>query len=158
MTNESAPADTKPHVEEKPTVGAFPVRRPATTRWSDNDMYGHLNNAVYYQLFDAAINSWMIEKADFDPLSASALGVVAESGCRYFDQLEFPQSLTIGIRIARLGRSSVTYDLGLFRADAPDTEAVAALGRWVHVYVDRERRRPVPIPATLRALFESIAE
>lgn len=149
--------DTTPHSSDKPIVASFPVRRPLTTRWSDNDMYGHLNNAVYYQLFDAAINSWVIEQTGLDPLTAPALGVVAESGCRYFDQVEFPHTLAVGIRIARLGRSSVTYELGLFRAEAPTTETVAALGRWVHVYVDRDTRRPMPIPPALRELFESIA-
>lgn len=157
MTTEAVQVDEKAHVSEKPSVAAFTVRRAATTRWSDNDMYGHLNNAVYYQLFDAAINSWIIEQSGFDPVSAPALGVVVESGCRYFEQLEFPQALTVGIRVARLGRTSVTYDLGLFPADALDTETVAARGRWVHVYVDRDTRRPVPIPTNLRTLFESIA-
>ena len=134
-------------------VSDFKVQRSATTRWSDNDMYGHLNNAVYYQLFDTAINSWIIEEAGIDPVSAPELGVVAESGCRYFEQLGFPQPLNVGIRIARLGRSSVTYDLGLYAKDASDQSTVAAQGRWVHVYVDRTTRRPVPVPTNLRNLF-----
>lgn len=131
------------------------VRRAATTRWSDNDMYGHLNNAVYYQLFDAAINGWIIENSNFDPVAAPALGVVAESGCRYFEQLKFPQTLEVGIRTTRVGRASVTYDLGLFSSGLPETATVAAQGRWVHVYVDRDTMRPVPIPDELRQLFES---
>jgi acyl-CoA thioester hydrolase len=118
-------------------------------------MYGHLNNAVYYQLFDAAINSWIIEQSGLDPVAAPAVGVVAESGCRYFEQLGFPQELEVGIRVARLGRTSVTYDLGLFPAELPESATIAARGRWVHVYVDRDSRRPVPIPADLRRLFES---
>ncbi|MFE5703439.1 acyl-CoA thioesterase [Rhodococcus koreensis] len=142
---------------ENLTVADFAVRRAATTRWSDNDMYGHLNNAVYYHLFDAAINSWLIEQAGFDPVTSPTLGVVLESGCRYFEQLGFPQELEVGIRVARLGRTSVTYDLGLFRADAPKTASVAARGRWVHVYVDRDTRRPLPIPAELRRLFDATA-
>ncbi|KXX56700.1 MULTISPECIES: acyl-CoA thioesterase [Rhodococcus] len=142
-------------VRESPTVADFTVRRAATTRWSDNDMYGHLNNAVYYQLFDAAINGWIIEHSGLDPVAAPSVGVVAESGCRYFEQVQFPQALEVGIRVARLGRTSVTYDLGLFPAGLPETAAVAARGRWVHVYVDRDTRRPVPIPDELRRLFES---
>ncbi|GGL13932.1 acyl-CoA thioesterase [Nocardia jinanensis] len=142
-------------LRENPTVADFPVRRAVTTRWSDNDMYGHLNNAVYYQLFDAAINSWIIERSGLDPVGTAALGVVVESGCRYLEQLQFPQTLEVGIRVARLGRTSVTYDLGLFTAGTPATATVAARGRWVHVYVDRGTRRPVPIPADLRRLFET---
>ena len=142
-------------VRESPTVADFTVHRAATTRWSDNDMYGHLNNAVYYQLFDAAINGWIIEQSGLDPLAAPSMGVVAESGCRYFEQVQFPQALAVGIRVARLGRTSVTYDLGLFPAERPETATVAARGRWVHVYVDRDTRRPVPIPDHLRRLFES---
>lgn len=157
MTTEAVHTSEKARASEKPIVAAFEVRRAAMTRWSDNDMYGHLNNAVYYQLFDAAINSWIIEQSGFDPVTASTIGVVVESGCQYFEQLEFPQALTVGIRVARLGRTSVTYDLGLFPADTPDTATVAARGRWVHVYVDRDSRRPVPIPPDLRQLFASIA-
>ncbi|MDF3310594.1 acyl-CoA thioesterase [Rhodococcus sp. NPDC057014] len=142
-------------VSESPTVADFTVRRATTTRWSDNDMYGHLNNAVYYQLFDAAINGWIIEQTGVDPVTAPTLGVVVESGCRYFEQLHFPQALQVGIRVARLGRTSVTYDLALFAAELPETSPVAARGRWVHVYVDRDTRRPEPIPADLRQLFES---
>ncbi|MFE7420331.1 acyl-CoA thioesterase [Rhodococcus sp. NPDC057529] len=142
-------------VRERPTVADFTVRRTATTRWSDNDMYGHLNNAVYYQLFDAAINGWIIEQSGLDPVAAPVVGVVAESACRYFEQVQFPQALEVGIRVARLGRTSVTYDLGLYPAELPETATVAARGRWVHVFVDRDALRPVPIPANLRRLFES---
>ncbi|WP_085998538.1 acyl-CoA thioesterase [Nocardia vinacea] len=142
-------------VRQNLTVADFKVRRAVTTRWSDNDMYGHLNNAVYYQLFDAAINGWIIEQARIDPIATPALGVVVESSCRYFEQLQFPQALEVGIRVARLGRTSVTYDLGIFPAEMPERTAVAAQGRWVHVYVDRGTRRPVMIPADLRRLFES---
>jgi acyl-CoA thioester hydrolase len=155
MTGEMKMSAEAADVRESPTVADFTVRRTATTRWSDNDMYGHLNNAVYYQLFDAAINSWIIEQSGLDPVAAPAVGVVAESGCRYFEQLGFPQELEVGIRVARLGRTSVTYDLGLFRAELPGTATIAARGRWVHVYVDRDTRRPVPIPGELRQLFES---
>jgi acyl-CoA thioester hydrolase len=106
---------------------------PATTRWSDNDMYGHLNNAVYYELFDSAINGWLITGAGVDVMALPELGVVAESGCRYFRELEYPRALDVGVRVERLGRSSITYALGLFDAEADE---LAALGHWVHVYID----------------------
>jgi acyl-CoA thioester hydrolase len=135
----------------------FPVLWPAGTRWADNDMFGHLNNAVYYQLFDTAINAWINTSTGLDPLATPALGIVAESGCRYFSELHFPESLVVGIAVTRLGRSSVTYRLGVFRASAPSETAqqITALGHWVHVYVDRTNRKPVPIPDGIRALLST---
>lgn len=123
----------------------------ATTRWSDNDMYGHLNNAVYYELLDSAINGWLITAAGIDVMALPELGVVAESGCRYFRELEYPRPLEVGVRVERVGRSSITYALGLFDAEAA---APAALGRWVHVYIDRDTRTAVPIPAVVRDLLD----
>lgn len=122
-----------------------------TTRWSDNDMYGHLNNAVYYELFDSAINGWLITAGEADVMALPELGVVAESGCRYFSELEYPRPLDVAVRVERLGRSSITYALGLF--DAESTE-IAALGHWVHVYIDRDSRGSVPMPAIVRDLLE----
>jgi acyl-CoA thioester hydrolase len=137
----------------------FPVLWPVLTRWADNDMFGHLNNAVYYQLFDTAINGWINTNIEVDPLKMSSLGIVAESGCRYFSELHFPERLVIGLAVTRLGRSSVTYRLGVFRAAeelaADETQTITALGRWVHVYVDRTSRRPVPIPDGIRALLST---
>ena len=118
-----------------------------TTRWSDNDMYGHLNNAVYYELFDSVINGWLIAGAGVDVMALPELGVVAESGCRFFRELEYPNPLDVGVRVERLGRSSITYALGLFDAEAVE---LAALGHWVHVYIDRTSRATVPIPAAIR--------
>jgi acyl-CoA thioester hydrolase len=133
----------------------FPVRHVATTRWSDNDMYGHLNNAVYYELFDAAINTWTGHHGGAAFAEAPVIGVVAESGCRYHAQAAFPGPVTVGLAVTRLGRSSVTYRLGLFVGDDPHQQELAsATGRWVHVYVDRETGRPVEIPAPLRAAME----
>jgi acyl-CoA thioester hydrolase len=133
----------------------FPVLWPLGTRWADNDMFGHLNNAVYYQLFDTAINAWINTSTGLDPLATPALGIVAESGCRYFSELHFPESLVAGIAVTRLGRSSVTYRLGVFRAAAAfeTAQPITALGHWVHVYVDRTDRKPVPIPDAIRALL-----
>ena len=135
----------------------FPVLWPVLTRWADNDMFGHLNNAVYYQLFDTAINGWINTNVDVDPVTMAAQGIVAESGCRYFSELHFPQRLVVGLAVTRLGRSSVTYRLGIFRVAAENEEdqKIAALGHWVHVYIDRTNRRPVPIPDAIRSLLST---
>ncbi|OBH19575.1 acyl-CoA thioesterase [Mycolicibacter terrae] len=147
---------SSPPAPEGLTSQDFPVHWPVLTRWADNDMFGHLNNAVYYQLFDTAINGWIAANVpDLDPVAMPELGVVAESGCRFLGELGFPDRLAVGLAVTRLGRSSVTYRLAVFRApSAGDTAApLAALGHWVHVYVDRSTRRPVPIPEGIRALL-----
>ncbi|MBA4177200.1 MAG: thioesterase [Leptothrix sp. (in: Bacteria)] len=118
------------------------------TRWMDNDLYGHLNNVVHYSLFDTAVNRYLIEAGALDIHAGDVIGLVVQTQCDYFDSLAFPQTVQAGVRVARLGSSSVTYELGLFAGDAP---LAAAVGRFVHVYVDRATRRPVPLPATLRA-------
>jgi acyl-CoA thioester hydrolase len=126
------------------------------TRWADNDMFGHLNNAVYYQLFDTAINGWIGTNVTLDPVTSSAQGIVAESGCRYFSELHFPERLVVGVAVTRLGNSSVTYRLGVFRAvDESVPQAIAAIGHWVHVYIDKTTRRPVPIPDDIRSLLST---
>jgi acyl-CoA thioester hydrolase len=143
---------------ERLLTGAdFPVLVGATTRWADNDMFGHLNNAVYYQLFDTAINGWLINSTGIDVLAAPFIGVVAESGCRFYREIGFPRPVTVGLRVVRLGRSSVSYQLGIFAAEinAAATEPVAAVGRWVHVYIDRESRRSTPIPEQLKPALQS---
>lgn len=134
--------------------GDFPVHWPVLTRWTDNDMLGHRNNAVYYELFDTAINAWINTSTGLDPLTMPALGIVAESGCRFFSELHFPQNLVVGLAVTRLGRSSVTYRLGVFRS-TDGAEPTTALGHWVHVYVDRTSRKPVPIPDTIRSLLST---
>jgi acyl-CoA thioester hydrolase len=136
------------------TAADFPVLWPVGTRWADNDMFGHLNNAVYYQLFDTAINAWINTSTGLDPMSIPALGIVAESGCRYFSELHFPQGLVVGLAVTRLGRSSVTYRLGVFREEG-EAQPITALGHWVHVYVDRINRKSVPIPDAIRSLLET---
>ncbi|CPR13041.1 thioesterase [Mycobacterium bohemicum DSM 44277] len=147
-------APSVPPAPDGLTSDDFPVRWPVGTRWADNDMFGHLNNAVYYQLFDTAINAWINTGTGLDPLTIPALGIVAESGCRYFSELHFPEGLMVGLAVTRLGRSSVTYRLGVFRPAEPGRpQPITALGHWVHVYVDRENRKPVPIPDAIRALL-----
>ncbi len=146
-----------PPAPDNLTSGDFPVLWPVGTRWGDNDMFGHLNNAVYYQLFDTAINAWINTSTGLDPTTTPALGIVAESACRYFSELHFPESLVVGLAVTRLGRSSVTYRLGVFRAPkTPEkVQPITALGHWVHVYVDRTSRKPVPIPDAIRAVLST---
>ena len=151
MTENSA---VPPHSDGL-TSHDFPVHWPVPTRWADNDMFGHLNNAVYYQLFDTAINGWIAAGVTIDPVATSAQGIVAESGCRYFSELHFPERLVVGVAVTRLGNSSVTYRLGVFRGDDDEPQAVAAIGHWVHVYVDKSTRRPTPIPDDIRALLST---
>jgi acyl-CoA thioester hydrolase len=144
----------------RPDLGTFPVTRTLTTRWGDNDMYGHVNNAVHYQLFDSVINGWIAEEASSAVASRAALGVVAESGCSYFAELSYPDDVVVGLRVHHLGRSSVVYDLGLFplpRQPGARPGAIAARGRWVHVYVDPQTRKPVPIPHDIRRVLEQAA-
>jgi acyl-CoA thioester hydrolase len=156
-----ASAPLIPPAPDKLTSGDFPVLWPVGTRWADNDMFGHLNNAVYYQLFDTAINAWINTSTGLDPITTSSLGIVAESGCRYFSELHFPQNLVVGLAVTRLGRSSVTYRLGVFKearkgaSQEGEAQAITALGHWVHVYVDRTSRKPVPIPDAIRSLLST---
>ena len=130
----------------------FPATEVYATRWTDNDMYGHLNNAVYYQLFDTMINGWLAANAAVEPAAGEVVNVVAQSGCRFFAEVGFPSDVTVGMRVSRLGNSSVTYQLALFDENA----VCAAEGEWVHVYVDAETRSPTPIPAGIRAALETV--
>jgi acyl-CoA thioester hydrolase len=119
-----------------------------STRWLDNDMYGHMNNVVHYALFDTAVNSYLIAAGALDIHGGEVIGLVVKTQCDYFDSLAFPQTVHAGLRVMHVGNSSVLYELGLFADDAP---RCAATGQFTHVYVDRLRRRPVPLPARLRA-------
>jgi acyl-CoA thioester hydrolase len=130
----------------------FAVLRDLPTRWSDDDTYGHVNNAVHYLMFDTAVNAWLIEASGADIRELAAVGLVAETSCRYLAELRFPVVVTAGLAVERVGTSSVVYRLALFG----DGEQPAAVGRFVHVYVDRESRRPVPIPDEIRAALASI--
>ncbi|WP_261368128.1 acyl-CoA thioesterase [Pseudosulfitobacter koreensis] len=126
-----------------------------TTRWLDNDMYGHMNNAVHYQLFDTAVNGHLIEKGILDLKSSERVFLVVETGCVYFGELAFPDVVHAGIRVARLGGSSVHYEIGLFRNDE---DTAAAEGRFVHVNVDRVTRRPVVIADETRGVLEALVK
>ncbi len=117
------------------------------TRWMDNDAYGHVNNVVYYSYFDTAVNRWLIERGLLDVLTSAAIGLVVETQCRYIKPLAFPDRVTAGIRVAKLGKSSVRYEIALFRNDDADA---AAVGHFVHVYVDRTTRASTPIPEDVR--------
>lgn len=133
---------------------AYAAFRPIQTRWMDNDVYGHMNNVVHYSLFDTAVNGWLIENGALDPLGGAQVGLVVETGCRYFSELAFPDLVTAGLRVARIGTSSVRYEIGLFRGDA---QAAAAEGFFVHVYVDRTSRRPMTLAPGLRAVLKTIS-
>ncbi|MFE9325798.1 acyl-CoA thioesterase [Nocardia sp. NPDC052278] len=119
------------------------------TRWADNDHYGHVNNVTYYSYFDTAVNAWLMHATGTDIRELPALGVVAQTSCQYHGSLSFPDQLQIGLRISRLGRSSITYDLAIFR-ESEDGLELAATGTFVHVYVDNETRKPVEIPEIIR--------
>lgn len=123
------------------------VFREVPTRWMDNDVYGHVNNVVYYSWFDTAVNGYLIEASGTDIRKLSAIGVVAETGCRYLRSVSFPQTPQIGIAVEKLGRSSIVYRLGVFVAGEDDA---VAIGRFVHVYVDEVTRRAVPVPDSIR--------
>lgn len=131
----------------------FPHHRTITTRWHDNDAYGHVNNVVYYAFFDTAVNAYLIERGALDIAAGQVIGLVVATECSYFAPLAFPQPVTAGIRVAHMGTSSVRYEIGIFAGDAPDA---AAQGRFTHVYVDRASRRPVPLPPPLRAALEAL--
>ena len=129
---------------------------PIETRWSDNDVYGHVNNVVYYAWFDTAVNRMLIAEGllDIHAKAGDSIGLVVETGCRYFASTAFPDAITAGIRVAKLGSSSVRYEIGLFRGDE---EAASAAGFFVHVYVDPETRRPRPLTDGMRAFLETLA-
>ena len=123
------------------------------TRWMDNDIYGHVNNVTYYTYFDTAANAYLVEAGGFDPQNAPVIGVVAESMCQYRSPLAFPDVLDAGLRVGKLGTSSVRYEIGIFRQGADEA---AAFGHFVHVFVGRRDMKPVPIPALLRGALEKI--
>lgn len=139
--------------ETPATRSDFKVWRKVTTRWADNDAYGHVNNTVYYAWFDSAVNGWMVEQGLLDIKNGDPIALVVETHCAYFAPLEFPQDVDVGLAVSELGRSSIRYRIGVFG----DADFTAAHGEFVHVVVDRETRRPVEIPADWRKKLEAIS-
>ena len=136
-----------------PARNAFARFVPLATRWSDNDAYGHLNNVVYYALFNSAVNAILIEAGLLDPATSTIIGLVVETNCRYYASLAYPEPTEVGVAVEHLGRSSVRYHLAVFKAGAT---SAAAAGRYTHVYVDRATNRPVSIPDGHRRLMETL--
>lgn len=136
------------------TRDAYRAFRTIQTRWMDNDIYGHMNNVVHYSLFDTAVNGWLIENGVLDIHGGDQIGLVVETGCRYFAEMGFPDVITAGVRVAKLGTSSVRYEVGLFCNDA---QTAAAEGFFIHVYVDSQTRKPKPLGGPLRVALEGIA-
>ena len=132
--------------------GDYPHAMTITSRWSDNDAYAHVNNAVYYQYFDTVVNTWLIERGLLDVAAGATIGLVVETGCRFFAPLAYPENVTAALRVTQLGRTSVRYEVALFGAG----DTAAAQGHFVHVYVDRQTRRPVEVPAPLRAALQAL--
>lgn len=129
------------------TRAGYRAFRAIPTRWMDNDAYGHVNNVVYYSWFDTAVNALLVERGLLDIREGTVIGLVVETGCRYFRSVAFPECVEAGVRIARLGNSSIRWEVGLF---TEGHEAPAAAGSFVHVHVDRGTRRPVPVPTAWR--------
>ena len=134
--------------------GVYKAFRNIATRWSDNDLYGHVNNVVYYSWFDTAVNGFLIEQGAIDIHAGSVIGLVVETQCNYFAPLAFPQAVVAGIRVGNIGSSSVRYEIGLFAADEHDI--CAAKGHFIHVYVDRITRQPVALPPQLLSVLETL--
>ena len=127
---------------------------PVATRWMDNDAYGHVNNVVYYAYFDTVVNAYLIAAGVLDIANSPVIGLVVETGCKYFSAVAFPDEIDAGLRVAKLGNSSVRYEIALFRRGS---DVAVAQGHFVHVYVERTSRRPVPLPGPLRKALNNIA-
>lgn len=139
---------------ERVTRGDFGYSLAIQTRWADMDAYGHVNNMVFYGYVDTAVTAYLVAEGGHDKDAADAIGLVVESGCQYFSPVAFPSVLHCGVRVARLGRSSVRYEVGMFPDDAEDA---AALGFFVHVFVDRETMRPTPIPGDILQALQRLS-
>ena len=142
--------DSKPQPTPREAYAHF---SSIATRWADNDAYGHVNNVVYYAYFDTAVNRCLIERGLLDPATSTVIGLVVETQCTYFSSVSFPDTVHVGLKVVHLGRSSVRYELAVFRNDEP---LASAVGRFVHVYVDRASNRPTDIPAPVRALLQEL--
>ncbi|PUA42580.1 thioesterase [Pseudomonas protegens] len=139
--------------EPMPQRGDYRHFQPIITRWHDNDVYGHVNNVTYYSFFDTAVNTYLIEQGGLDIHGGEVVGFVVSSACDYFASVAFPERIEIGLRVGKLGNSSVQYELAVFKAGEADA---CAAGRFVHVFVDRESNQPLPIPPALRAALERL--
>ncbi|KPA92285.1 MULTISPECIES: acyl-CoA thioesterase [Pseudomonas] len=136
-----------------PQRGDYRHFQPILTRWHDNDVYGHVNNVTYYSFFDTAVNTFLIERGGLDIHDGAVVGFVVSSACDYFSSVAFPERLEVGLRVGKLGNSSVQYELAVFKAGEEDA---CAAGRFVHVFVDRASNRPVSLPDGLREAFQSL--
>jgi acyl-CoA thioester hydrolase len=142
----------KPFKPSPEARSAYRVLRPITTRWSDNDAYGHVNNVVYYSWFDTAVNAYLIEQGALDIHGGVTIGLVIETQCNYFAPLAFPQTVEAGIRVAHMGASSVRYEVGIFGSEP----LCAAKGHFVHVYVNAQTRRPTTLPEKFKTVLETL--
>ncbi|MFG1269156.1 thioesterase family protein [Xanthobacter sp. DSM 14520] len=139
--------------EEPVLIDGFSHVLPITTRWADVDVYGHVNNVVYYSYFDTVVNEQLVSAGLLDPQTSPVIGLVVETRCTYFRSLTYPAPVRAGMRVAKLGSSSVRYEIALFQGEDP---RAAAQGHFVHVYVDRASQKPVPIPDPVRALLQTL--
>ena len=139
---------------DRPTLDAYPYVTSITTRWNDNDIYGHINNVAFYSFFDTAANRFLIERGGLDIANGPVIGLVVESKCSYHVPLAYPQPLCAGVRVDRLGNRAVTYGIAIFDEHEP---RAAAHGYFVHVFVDRATRTPTPMPTQLRSALEAIS-
>ena len=144
MSSEKAPIGTR---------AAYPHFLPIPTRWMDNDLYGHVNNVVYYSYFDTVVNRYLIDPGGLDIHKGAVVGIVAETQCRFFKSFAYPEIVDAGLRVGRLGNSSVRYEIGLF---GEGEETARAEGHFVHVFVDRASNKPVPMPPGIRAALQRI--
>jgi acyl-CoA thioester hydrolase len=140
--------------EPRPTYADYPRHAAITTRWSDNDVYGHVNNVTYYSYFDTVANEYLVAHGGLDIEHSPVIGLVVESGCRYHAPVAFPQRLRAGLRVDRLGNRAVTYGIGIF---TEESDQAVADGHFVHVFVDRETRTSTPIPDRIREALAAIA-
>ena len=144
-------SDARPKPERRNAYRHF---QDITTRWMDNDPYGHVNNAVYYSYFDTAVNAYLIGQGALDIAKSPVIGLVVETHCNYFSAIAFPDLVRAGLRVGHLGTSSVRYEIGLFRNDE---DLASAQGHFVHVYVERATGKPVPLPEKLQAVLKPLA-
>ncbi|ONN64892.1 thioesterase family protein [Herbaspirillum sp. VT-16-41] len=135
------------------TRSQYAVFHTLQTRWMDNDVYGHVNNVVYYSYFDTAVNQYLIAEGALDLVHSDVVGLVVETQCRYFSSVAFPDLVHVGVRVAHIGNSSVRYELAIFKNDE---QSASAQGHFVHVYVDRASNRPAPLPAVFRSAVEKL--